>query len=60
MTFGDSFLAYIQRQEYLANQQFESNEVEYSFELLYNRIHDAYVTEEERWEETCQRLSSSP
>ena len=58
MTFGDSFLAYIQRQEYLANQKFESDELEFNFELLYNHIHDAYITEEERWAETCLQQNS--
>lgn len=60
MTFGDSFLAYIQRQECLANQRFESDEPEYDFSVLYNKIHDAYVTEEERWEEVCLQQNSSP
>ena len=59
MSFGDLFVAYIQRQEYLANQRFESDELEYNFSDLYNKIHDAHVTEEERLEELCLQQSSS-
>lgn len=55
MTFGDSFLAYIQHQEYLANQKFDS---EPSFVIEDIVCQDAYISEEEWWEDLCQQRNS--
>lgn len=51
MTQGDMVLAWQQRQEYLANQAFDSGASFIDEENLIAQ--DAYVTEEERWEELC-------
>lgn len=55
MTFQDAYLAYRQRQEYLANLAFQQPEevLDLEFVKLYTQIHDAVITEEERWEELC-------
>jgi hypothetical protein len=51
MTNGDMILAWQQRQEYLANQAFDSDK---SYIDENNLIaQDAHVTEEERWDELC-------
>lgn len=57
MTQGDMILAWQQRQEYLANQSFESGDFFIDEENLIAQ--DAYVTEDERWEELCS-ISSQP
>ena len=49
MTEGDLYLAWQQRQMYLANQEFETP-------VVYPEViiaQDAYISEEERWEELC-------
>lgn len=51
MTQGDIILAWQQRQEYLANQSFDSEPAFIDEENLIAQ--DAHVTEEERWEELC-------
>lgn len=51
MTQGDMILAWKQRQEYLANQSFDSGESFIDEEKLYAQ--DAYISEDERWEELC-------
>jgi hypothetical protein len=55
MTYGDLILAYFQRQEYLANLEFEKNPP-MSIEEL--KFQDAYISEEERWEDLCQLQNS--
>lgn len=51
MTQGDMILAWQQRQEYLANQSFDSGASFIDEENLIAQ--DAHVTEDERWEELC-------
>ena len=51
MTQGDMILAWQQRQEYLANQSFDSEPAFIDEENLIAQ--DAHVTEDERWEELC-------
>jgi hypothetical protein len=57
MTQGDLVLAWQQHQEYIANQKFES---EPGFIQEPIECRDAYVSEEERWEELCQQQKSPP
>ena len=57
MTQGDMILAWQQRQEYLANQEFDSGPSFIDEENLH--CQDAYISEEERWEELCS-TSSQP
>lgn len=52
MSQGDVFLAYRQYQEYLANQKFEEGE-SYIQDPPY--AEDAYISEDERWEELCRQ-----
>lgn len=54
MTYGDSFIAYLQHQEYLANQKFERENTYFVEPIV---CEDAYVTEEEMWEELCRQRS---
>lgn len=55
MTQGDLFLAYWQRQEYLANLEFEKEPVVIHGEIV---AQDAYISEEERWDELCLQQNS--
>lgn len=55
MTDGDMILAWQQRQEYLANQKFEEG-AGFIVEPVY--AEDAYISEEERWEELCHQRNS--
>lgn len=50
MTEGDMILAWQQHQEYIANQKFEEGAGFIVDEIV---CQDAYVSEEERWEELC-------
>ncbi len=56
MTQGDLFLAYRQHQEYLANLEFEKE----TAVVIHGEIlaQDAYISEEERWEELCLQQNS--
>jgi hypothetical protein len=55
MTQGDMILAWQQRQEFLAHKEFEKEPV--IVEPI--EAQDAYISEEERWEELCQLQNSS-
>lgn len=55
MTQGDLYLAYWQRQEYLANLAFDKEPAINYDEIL---AQDAYISEEERWEELCHLQNS--
>jgi len=57
MTQGDMILLWQQRQEYLATKQFEEGQ---SFVEDPPYCEDAYISEEERWEELCQQQQSQP
>ena len=50
MTNGDLMLAWEQHQEYLANRKFEEGPGFLAEEII---AQDAYISEEERWEELC-------
>ena len=52
MTDGDLIIAWQQHQEYIANKKFEEGE-SYIQDPPY--AEDAYISEEERWEELCQQ-----
>lgn len=50
MTQGDMILAWQQHQEYIANQKFEEGSGFIANDIV---CQDAYISEEERWEELC-------
>ena len=52
MTEQSMILAWKQRQEYLANQSFEQGEVFIQEPII---CEDAYISEEERYEELCHQ-----
>lgn len=52
---GDMVLAWQQHQEYLANQKFESEPAFYKEPI---EPQDAYISEEEWWEDLCQLANS--
>ena len=56
MSEGDLYLAWQQRQMYLANQKFEEP-VTYKEPI---EPQDAYISEDERWEELCHQQKSQP